>query len=274
MSETGTARRRVVVVDDNQDVLTAVRLLLTGRGFEVVTATTPEALPVLLRENRPDVVLLDMNFQRDVSSGKEGLFWLSRLLDLDPTLPVVMITAYGEIELAVQAMKHGAADFITKPIEAEALSRVLGRLRAMDDRAEILVADDDPAARDVLRRMLAKQGWTVSEAANGREALEALARARPALVFLDLMMPEVDGFEVLATMRRSDAWREVPVVVVTAKDLNLEERQWLRANAEEVFRKGAYDRTELIALVHAMLADRVVPATAGLPTGCPAPAGL
>jgi len=137
MSESATpANRRVAVIDDNEDVLTAVRLLLSGRGYEVATATGPEALPVLMREQRPDVVLLDMNFRRDASSGKEGLFWLDRILDMDPTLPVVMITAYGEVELAVQAMKRGAADFVTKPWNNEQLVQTVAAAQQRKRRAE------------------------------------------------------------------------------------------------------------------------------------------
>ena len=83
--------------------------------------------------------------------------------------------------------------------------------------------DDDPKTRDMLRRTLQKEGWTVAEAANGREALEPLERSRPALILLDLMMPEMDGFEVLERMRRDEAWRDIPVIIVTAKDLTREE---------------------------------------------------
>ena len=105
----------VLVVDDNEDVLTAVRLLLRGHAETVHTATSPAALPTLLRETRYDCVLLDMNFSRDASSGREGLQWLEHARRIDPGAVVVMITGYGDVELAVRAMKHGAADFVTKP---------------------------------------------------------------------------------------------------------------------------------------------------------------
>jgi two-component system, NtrC family, response regulator HydG len=121
---------RVLVVDDNEDVLTAVRLLLEGRGFAVTTATSPEALPALLREESFGVILLDMNFARDAASGKEGLFWLDRVLTHDPAAAVIMITAYGDVDLAVRAMKRGAADFVTKPWGNEQLAQtVLAALR-------------------------------------------------------------------------------------------------------------------------------------------------
>jgi two-component system, NtrC family, response regulator HydG len=156
---TSSSRRRVVVIDDNEDVLTAIRLLLSGRGYDVATATGPEALPALLQEKRPHVVLLDMNFRRDASSGKEGLFWLDRLLSMDPTLNVVMITAYGEVELAVQAMKRGASDFITKPWSNEHLVQTIAaaqqRNRQLDpsprsaDALDALIGES-PAMQEVI----------------------------------------------------------------------------------------------------------------------------
>lgn len=116
---------RVLAIDDNEDVLTALRLLLGGRGYEVTTATSPDAIPALLREQPFDAILLDMNFQRDASSGKEGLHWLGRILTHDPGAAVVTMTAYGDVDLAVRAMKRGALDFVTKPWHNERLVATL-----------------------------------------------------------------------------------------------------------------------------------------------------
>ena len=151
----------------------------------------------------------------------------------------------------------GAADYLTKPVEAEALARVLGRCRAGAGPAKVLIIDDDPATREVLRRSLAREGWTVLEAVDGLKGLACLRRSRPAAVVLDLMMPGMDGFEVLEAMRREDAWRDIPVVVLTAKDLSREEVAWLGRRAGRVFRKGAYGRAELVAAVHGTIAGRV-----------------
>ncbi len=123
MSPTGC----VLVVDDNEDVLTAIRLLLHGHVEKVQTATSPAALPTLLREGAFDAVVLDMNFSRDASSGAEGLRYLQKILALDPGVAVLMITAYGDLDLAVRAMKHGAVDFITKPWDN---ARLLGAVQA------------------------------------------------------------------------------------------------------------------------------------------------
>jgi CheY-like chemotaxis protein len=151
----------------------------------------------------------------------------------------------------------GAADYLTKPIDTDALLQALGRFVPAGRRAEVLIVDDDPATREMLRRTLAKGGWTAMEAADGREALTQLERAAPAIVLLDLMMPGVDGFEVLEAMRREEAWRDIPVIIITAKDLGREDLARLNGRAERVFQKGAYNRTELIGIVHGIIARRI-----------------
>lgn len=115
----------VVVVDDKEDMLTAIRLLLKDRVETVRTTKNPAAIPALLEDAPCDVVLLDMNFSQDASSGREGFEWLRRLLRVDPTVVVVMITAYGNVEKAVRAMKEGATDFIVKPWENERLLKAV-----------------------------------------------------------------------------------------------------------------------------------------------------
>lgn len=132
---------RLLIVDDNEDVLTAVRLLCERAGAKVDTTTSPAALPTLLEEHSYDVILLDMNFTRDASGGHEGLTYLERLLQIDPQASIVMITAYGDIALAVEAMKRGAVDFVTKPWQNERLLATLAaaaRLRASRSEADRL----------------------------------------------------------------------------------------------------------------------------------------
>jgi CheY-like chemotaxis protein len=181
-----------------------------------------------------------------------------RELKADPELRdtlVILVTILGDREMGYAL---GAADYLTKPVAAGALTSMVARLCAGDaGHGHILVVDDDTDAREVLRRTLENGGWPVAEAANGREALGALERSPPALVLLDLMMPEVDGFQVLEAMRREDRWREIPVVVVTARELTREETAWLGWHVEEVLRKGAYGREELLAVVRGMIASRV-----------------
>jgi len=109
----------ILVVDDDDDILTAARLLLRRRFADVVTCRRPERIPDLMSRHGFDAVLLDMNFGPGESSGEQGIAWLRRILDIDPTVVVVIITAHGSVETAVEAMKHGATDFVTKPWQNE-----------------------------------------------------------------------------------------------------------------------------------------------------------
>ena len=111
MSTIGT----ILVVDDDDDILTAARLLLRRRFAEVITCRRPDRIPDLMQRHGFDVVLLDMNFGPGESSGKQGLDWLERILEIDPAAVVVMITAHGSVDTAVEAMKRGAVDFVAKP---------------------------------------------------------------------------------------------------------------------------------------------------------------
>jgi CheY-like chemotaxis protein len=117
----------------------------------------------------------------------------------------------------------------------------------------VLVVEDDPTSRDLLVRLLRDAGYEVVEAENGRVALERLAEVTPRMVLLDLMMPELDGFEVAAYMHGSEAYRNVPIVVVTAKDLTAADRQRLGGAVERILQKGAFDRDALLAQVNALV---------------------
>jgi DNA-binding NtrC family response regulator len=148
----------VLVVDDNEDVLTALRLLLKPHVGTVQTARSPEALPALLADQAPvggfDAIVLDMNFARDAQTGREGLLWLERIRERDPNATVVLITAYGDVELAVEAMKRGATDFVVKPWDNEqflsTLRSAVGLRSALAESPREPVEKRDEAEGDAL----------------------------------------------------------------------------------------------------------------------------
>ena len=107
--------KTILIVDDNRGVLSALQLLLKGHFGRVIVLPSPTAIPSVLREENPDVVLLDMNFTDALNSGNEGLYWLSEIRRMHPALPVVLFTAYADIDLAVRGIKEGATDFVVKP---------------------------------------------------------------------------------------------------------------------------------------------------------------
>jgi DNA-binding NtrC family response regulator len=120
-----TKSGKILIVDDNEDLLKAAKLFLKRHFVQVDTEKNPEIIPNILANEQYDVILLDMNFTKDVSSGSEGFHWLSRILQIDPSAVVVLITAYGDVQMAVRAIKEGAADFVVKPWENEKLLATL-----------------------------------------------------------------------------------------------------------------------------------------------------
>jgi DNA-binding NtrC family response regulator len=121
------SQARLLIVDDDVDVLSAAKLLLKRHVKQVDIEKNPEKIPFLVTNGQYDIILLDMNFTRDVSSGREGFQWLDRILDIIPKMIVVMVTAYGDVEMAVRAMKAGAADFVLKPWENDKLLATLAQ---------------------------------------------------------------------------------------------------------------------------------------------------
>jgi CheY-like chemotaxis protein len=148
----------------------------------------------------------------------------------------------------------GAADYLTKPVDWDRLAAILQKYRCAHPPCTVLVVEDDADTRDMLRRMLTKENWAVTEASNGRVALERVAESQPELILLDLMMPEMDGCAFLETLRHQDAWRSIPVVVVTAKDLTPEDRQRLNGYVEQILQKGAYSHEELLHEIQLLIA--------------------
>lgn len=143
-----TPLETVLIVDDDEDVLTAAKLLLKRVPYTVYTEKNPEAIPVLLKNETVDLILLDMNFTRDLTSGSEGFHWLQKILDIDPSSVVILITAYGDVETAVNAIKAGAVDFVLKPWQNEKLLATLSsamqlrrsrsKVRQLEDRQQHL----------------------------------------------------------------------------------------------------------------------------------------
>jgi CheY-like chemotaxis protein len=216
----------------------------------VVAAPGGEEGLALARRLRPDVVTLDVRMP-----GMDGWEVLAALKG-DPELadtPVVMLSVVDDREAGLAL---GVADYLVKPVTRERLLAVMARYRVVPEAGPVLVVDDDPDVREVVRRTLAREGWTVHEAADGREGLARAAAHPPALVVLDLVMPEMDGFAFVDAFRRTPAGRETPVVVLTSKELSGEERERLAGSVERVLRKGPHPRDELLDEVRRLLRTR------------------
>jgi GAF domain-containing protein/CheY-like chemotaxis protein len=238
----------VLVIDDEAAVRDLMQRFLTKEGFRVVTASGGEEGLRLARELRPDAITLDV-----MMPGLDGWAVLSALKAAPDVadIPVVMLTIVDDRNLGYAL---GASDYLTKPIDRERLVTVLKQHRR--DRP-VLVVDDDAEVRRLLRRMLEPEGYTVVEAENGRLALERLSDVSPSVVLLDLMMPEMDGFEFVAEFRRHEAWRAIPIVVITAKDLSHDDRERLNGYVQKILQKGTHGREQLLAEVRELVVTSV-----------------
>jgi CheY-like chemotaxis protein len=166
-------------------------------------------------------------------------------------IPVIMATMLQDRPLGFAL---GAADFLTKPIDQAKLRALLNRLCGKG-KGRVLIVDDDPMSRDVLARLLEKEGITTVEAVHGSAGLEAVAADPPDLILLDLMMPVMDGFDFLAALRSNPVTKEIPVIVVTAKDLTDADRARLNGGVREVIQKGSLDRDGLLRDVCTMISQ-------------------
>ena len=239
-SNTGT----VLVIDDEAVVRDLMQRFLSKEGFRVMTAANGEDGLSLAQAHRPDAITLDV-----MMPGMDGWTVLSRLM-ADPQLadiPVIMLTIVDDKRMGYAL---GASEYLTKPIDRERLIALLAKYRR---DLPVLVVDDDAAIRGLLRRILEDEGYTVSEAQNGRAALERMGEQMPGAILLDLMMPEMDGFEFLSTLHGREGWRQVPVVIITAKDLTVEDRARLNGSVVRILQKGTHDKDELLAEVRALL---------------------
>jgi GAF domain-containing protein/CheY-like chemotaxis protein len=238
----------ILVIDDDAAVRDLMARFLGKEGFRVVAAGGGEEGLRLARERPPDVITLDV-----LMPGMDGWSVLAAL-KADAVLadiPVVMLTMLDDRNLGYAL---GAADYLTKPIDRERLVTVLERYRR---DLPVLVVDDDPDFRDLARRTLEREGYTVVEAENGRVGLLRLRDATPSVVLLDLMMPEMDGFDFVATVRADPAWRSLPIVVITAKDLSPEDHERLNGYVARVLQKGALSRETLLTEVRDLVAASV-----------------
>ncbi len=233
-------RGRVLVIDRDDAVSTMLQDLLGHEGYAVSCARSAEEAVTRAREATPHVVILDI-----LTPGAEGGNILVQLKahPIFANLPFVLLTMNAN---ASGGLVAGAEDYVTKPIDGARLLALLARRNAARGETSIMVVEDDTPTRDMIVRLLEREGWPALQAENGRVALSLLEQHTPSVVLLDLLMPELDGFSVLRAMRAHAVWRDIPVVVLTSLDLTAEVRGFLEQQAERVLQKGSYSRDELL----------------------------
>ena len=243
----------VLVIDDDKTQRELMQRFLVAEGFNARAAATGEEGLRMARQLQPVAITLDV-----MMPGMDGWSVLSALKS-DAQLrdiPVIMVTMVDDPD---RGFTLGAADYATKPVDRRRLAEILRKHTCGNPPCPVLIVEDDPSTRALTRKMLEKEGWKVSEAENGRVGLESMARERPRLILLDLMMPEMDGFEFAQRVRAHPEWRHIPIVVLTAMDLTSADRQRLNGYVEAIIRKAGDSRASLLNQVRDLLDDHRSP---------------
>ncbi len=247
----------VLVIDDDSNMRELLQRTLSREGFTVLLAASGAEGIEKAQVSQPDVITLDV-----MMGGMDGWDVLAQL-KADETLveiPVIMLTM---VDNRRRGFALGAADYMTKPVDRQRLSRLLMKYRRNKGRTDnlspgrVMVVEDDPATRELLARTLDRSGWDVVTADNGKIALETMHSGRPDLILLDLMMPEMDGFQFVAALQQIPEWRSIPIVVVTAKDLTEDERRELNGQVAQVVSKQSYERDALLDEVRRLVLQSI-----------------
>jgi len=241
------AASTVLLIEDDPAFVNLVRRTLEHRGIKVIQSGRGADGLLLAQALKPSLILLDLGLEDRV----DGWQVLHRLRSNPETrsLPVVIVTARDDHG---QAATLGATDYMVKPIDRNALLSALKRFGTRSP-LDILIVDDDPEMRTLIARMLAPGDYQIRQAADGELALAELDAEVPDLVILDLLMPRTDGFRVLESVRSNPATAQLPVIVVSALDLNQEQIVWLRRQTTTVLEKSSLSTDSLIAEIQRLL---------------------
>ncbi len=250
LARTPVSGPAVLVIDDDPIVHDLMTRFLAKENLRAIIAADGESGLRAARDYAPVAITLDV-----MMPAIDGWSVL-RSLKADPAtadIPVIMLTMVSDKSLGFSL---GASEYLTKPIDRERLHSVLLKYTP-NNEALVLVIEDDEATRELLIRSLESKGHQTEQAENGRAALEVIRRDPPSLILLDLMMPEMNGFEFLHELRQNPSWRDIPVIVLTSKDLSNDERARLSGEADVVLQKGAVEREALLREVARRVAVRV-----------------
>ncbi|MCB9676041.1 MAG: response regulator [Alphaproteobacteria bacterium] len=234
---------KVLVVDDDPGVRELLARTLAAEGYRVLTASSGEQALERAQTFEPDVITLDV-----MMPGMDGWTVLAALKE-DSALSDVPIVMVSMVDERRTGFALGASAYLTKPIDRRRLVDLVRGFHVGSEAFEVLIVDDQDDVRELVRRTLSADGWRVREAANGREALAAIEERPPTVMLLDLMMPEMDGFELLEVLAQREDLADLPVVVMTAMDLTSEQRAQLEQRVERILQKSGYTREELLNVV-------------------------
>jgi CheY-like chemotaxis protein len=246
----------VVVVEDDRRSFDLLRAYLEAAGARVVSARDGEEGLDTVRQLSPAGVILDI-----LLPGIDGWEVLARL-KADPRTTAIPVIVVSMLDERGRGFALGAAEYLVKPVGKEQLLAALYRAAAMPERKHTVVAiDDDPLAIELVRASLEPEGWTVLGAATGQEGLALIRERQPSAVLLDLLMPGMDGFEVVEALRSDPDTKSVPVVILTSKSMTQQDKERLQGRITYVARKTEFDLSGLAGLLRWASTSRQSPAS-------------
>ncbi|MEM8614213.1 MAG: response regulator, partial [Cyanobacteria bacterium P01_H01_bin.105] len=238
--------KTILIIDSDTDTSESLHSWLTDAGYTAVCAVDGQQGLVLADELLPDAIILDMLLsEQDAWSILKDLKSMPRVAQV----PVILLSAN---EVSDRAHEMGVTDYMLKPIDHIRLLDILDNQLPEQICPRILVVEDDINAREIMGRFLQQYDWTVVLAANGQQALDYLSHTVPDLIVLDLMMPGMDGFEFVQILRQTPSWRNIPVIIVTAKTLTAKDQQRLDG-VVRVYQKADFNRQDLLNEVRALV---------------------
>jgi signal transduction histidine kinase/CheY-like chemotaxis protein len=240
----------VLVIDDDATARELISDHLKAGGFSVVTAAGGVEGIKLAKELQPTAITLDVMMpDLDGWSVLAALRQNPELADI----PVIMVSIVDDKRRGIAL---GAAGYLTKPIDRERLHRLVRRFQAPTRATRVLMVEDDASQRERMLGWLERPHWIVREAANGQEALDLLREEKPDVILLDLMMPEMDGFEVVAALQGNKDWRDIPVIVITSLDLDAKDRARLNSGVHSVLVKEKFRPEDLVEHIRRLVQSR------------------
>ncbi|MCX6138282.1 MAG: response regulator [Ignavibacteriales bacterium] len=237
---------KVLCIDDDPDVIEILKGYLIPEGYEVTGASSGDEGITLAAELRPALITLDIMMPQ-----KDG-WQVLRELKQNPVTRDIPVVIHSIIENKPLAVSLGAVDVMPKPVEPKTLLDLVSRVAVSKDQS-VLFVDDSVEFTSVIKQFLESEGFAVEIANNGQQALDKLESITPAVIFLDLIMPVMDGFELAQRLRNDNRWRNIPVVVLSGKELTDEEWKRLNMFNTEFLKKGDLTQASLATTMHSLL---------------------
>jgi len=240
----------VLIVEDDDSTIMLYQKFLSRTGYQGVSAKTIAQAKTILEQITPKAIVLDILLENE--NGWDFVSYLKSNEKLQ-AIPVIITSVTQDTE---KGLALGVTDFLVKPVEKKSLYKILNRLEANTPKPKALIIDDDESARYIMLQLLQETKFKGMEAENGKKGLELAEQEQPDLIFLDLIMPDMDGFTVLEALKASEKTKHIPVIISTSKVLDQKERELLHKQAAMILAKNTTSTEDSLQRLRTILEKR------------------